>query len=204
MTAAYLELTELGSLSAWVNARRTQEVSAIQNLIELNNAIPVTAVYEQNHQVVNEAALTLLLNGQAPDRAALAELDAIAQQCPTSGGDAVYEARSLVLHYTGKMYNNEDCLSVDKRAVAPPKSSGSETAVLYPNPTTGWLNITGAGPDAANARVVNMLGQLAGVYPISNGGIDLSKVKEGVYTIQICTLGGDVLETKSVSILQQR
>ncbi|MBK9336470.1 MAG: hypothetical protein IPM98_07720 [Lewinellaceae bacterium] len=83
----------------------------IQSLLAQNAAISTAITPADNHKTVNAIVFGLLLNDslQTGD---LATLEAIAGMCPLEGGDAVYEARAIVVHTTGASYDDTDLCAV--------------------------------------------------------------------------------------------
>ncbi|UPL50142.1 T9SS type A sorting domain-containing protein [Hymenobacter sublimis] len=78
------------------------------------------------------------------------------------------------------------------RQVLPVRSASLPVVALYPNPTTGRLQVDlPAGP--ATIRVLSVLGQELRVYSVPGGRsaqLDLSAYPSGLYLIQISTAGG--------------
>ncbi|MBX2928393.1 MAG: T9SS type A sorting domain-containing protein [Saprospiraceae bacterium] len=123
----------------------------------LNAAIPATAVYEINEKSVNELYIAWVETGEfTPTQKG--ELADIAFQCPWSGGDAVFFARSLyALIDPDAGYDDELLCSVGGQYRALPTQTRTLEAgfEIYPNPAGDYVVIRTAGiEDNARASVV--------------------------------------------------
>ncbi|WP_188556615.1 S8 family peptidase [Hymenobacter glacieicola] len=89
-----------------------------------------------------------------------------------------------------------DAASSRYRLVLPVRSASLLGVALYPNPTTGRLQVDlPLGP--ATIRVLSVLGQELRVYPVPGGRsaqLDLSAYPAGVYLIQISTASGTITQ----------
>ncbi len=106
----------------------------------LNAAIPATAVYEINEKSVNALYIAWVETGEfTPTQKG--ELADIAFQCPLSGGDAVFFARSLyALIDPDARYDDELLCSVGGQYRALPKAETEEPGFdVYPNPANDHL-----------------------------------------------------------------
>ena len=126
-------------------------------------------------------------------------LENIALECPYEAGPAVYEARNLLMRYTGKSYYNS-CEGYTS-TVASAKTSKrikfndedetkvEESISIYPNPVKDELNINIQlqEDEVAEWTLQNIKGQLiqSGSLKSKNNPIDLSHLSQGIYFIQI-------------------
>jgi len=177
---------KLGEDSQYKQGLTQARQQKIQNLLALNAAVATTQLIDANHKTVNGIVLNLLtsdslLAGQ------LTTLTAIAGQCPMEGGDAVYEARSIVTYYTGAGFNDSQlCANANNREAKPEQDqlAQMEEIVLYPNPTSGHLFWSGTTGTIA-LRVFNSLGLLQMEQKNAENFLDISSLPNGFYTIQL-------------------
>ena len=164
-----------------------------QNIIEIGGLTsglhPVTGI------MLHLLASDSLLTGD------LAILIAIAGQCPLEGGDAVYEARSIVAYYTVAGFDDSQlCAGANNRASEPEQSSLAKTledVVLYPNPTTGqlyWSGTTGL----VTLRIFNTLGVLQLERQSANNYLDVSTLPDGIYTLQLLAADNTLLANRKL------
>lgn len=174
-----------------INTLRTARQLQIQNLRQLNNAVTPDQQPATNHKTVNNIVFNLMATDHITD-AEIATLQTVANQCPLAGGDAVYEARALVQHFTGIQYDDTQlCQNAhDRRNPEQSNSSEASNFVVYPNPTSGQINWTPfAGNETCTIRLINALGQVILEKQSSNAYLDVQQVPEGMYVIQIVTQG---------------
>jgi len=184
-----------------VAARQTQ----IQSLLTLNAAISVSLTPAVNHKTVNTIVLNFLLSDTLAN-GNLTTLESIAEQCPLEGGDAVYEARAIVSYYTGADFNDAElCEEAQERQQQPDITSKPNAAIpvlLYPNPTTGQIFWSGTGDQVVVLRVFNTIGQIQLEQTASGNNVDLSRLPDGLYTLQIFTADYTLLATQKIQIVK--
>ncbi|MBL7794742.1 MAG: hypothetical protein JNK77_20570, partial [Saprospiraceae bacterium] len=149
-----LELIEL-NLQAVVNQRDSlesgwaaQRQSAINGLIAINSGITATSLPAVNKKELLTVALDMLAAGRAmPNAGQKQALESIAAWCPAEGGEAIYQAYSL-LH---RFYYPTTCReALENRSQAPQQEEKPIEIVisLYPNPNRGELTLV-LGPSSA-------------------------------------------------------
>ncbi len=115
----------------------------IENTIDENRDIPLNEEYEYNEYFVNDIYLNTVASGeyQFTDEQK-EELLLIAEQCPYSGGPAVYNARSLyhLVDPTADWDDDALCLyyGIQPRLKNPNQNLNQ---TLFPNPTTGKITV---------------------------------------------------------------
>ena len=129
-----------------------------------NGLLPSLKLYEYNEKIVNAIYLTTLSKGT--DTFTVSQkytLENIANQCPLSGGEGVYLARSLVRLY-------DDSTDYDDKALCFAQGISyrqvNNSTVLdkgikfYPNPTTNMLTIESEKSDNQICKLylINPLG----------------------------------------------
>lgn len=98
---------------------------------------------------------------------------------------------------------SQSCFTVNSRVASVATCSGlvdvdedtAEEFSIYPNPTTGELNISGG--DFVKARVTNLAGQ-SFEYNISGNSLNVSNLANGLYIIDLESASGAVTKSKFI------
>ncbi len=108
-----------------------------------NTGISSTNTLEANQKTVNSLLLKTLITPETElSKTELASLTEIATQCPLSGGNAVYQARNLLMRIKHEALAFADNCSSEKKPVQeiePTVLSG--VFKLYPNPNNGIMTL---------------------------------------------------------------
>jgi len=138
-------------------------------------------------------------------------LEQLAIKCPQYDGEAVYQARSLLMYYFGKSYNS----ICDMQNIQPSGSRLSNVtdtdssplgrsggASVYPNPTTKDITVTytkGDDAEAAVFEVYNMVGELILNQTLNENitKLSLSDLSSGIY-IYFIKQDGITLQTNKL------
>lgn len=128
------------------------------------------------------------LKGDSLNQIDVSKLTQIANMCPLEGGDAVYGARGMLdVHLLTDISYNDHQLC----AVQIPRSSSIKEIehTLYPNPSTGLINITNAQSireiviiDAYN-RILRNVSQ--SISDKSEYSLNLVELSSGIYYIKL-------------------
>ena len=128
--------TSIGSMHGVENACEQGNVSVASSS---NGNISGISLPEYNQHLFNTICInTLMLGIDTLTSAQMADVTAIANQCPNEGGDVVWQARAMlnwVLH-TSQDYS-DTCSETSSRL----QSTTGDAATVYPNPTSGDLTI---------------------------------------------------------------
>ncbi|MCO6492506.1 MAG: hypothetical protein J5I98_29080 [Phaeodactylibacter sp.] len=162
-----------------------------------NNAISASEVFEINEQEVNALFLeTVAVGIDSFTETQTTDLWAIANQCPLSGGDAVFKARSLysLIDPLVKYEDEERCGSEpEERPSFVYQPEGASSFQLIPNPAKDELAIRLHKPlDKGEYLVIyNSRGQVQREVPLEAGKLylllDTSPLPLGIY---YCTVRG--------------
>jgi hypothetical protein len=172
----------------------------IANLATLNAAVSPSIKPDINHQAVNAIFLELLA-ADSLSSTNLALLLDIAGQCPLEGGDAVYEARSIVAQHYGQEFDDRTlCLQAGQREQQKLVSdfSSASDITFYPNPSSGSLYWTNTGAEPVLLRLYNPLGQLLLSQESADGFVSIAQFLPGIYTAQLVSNNGKVLTATQV------
>ena len=202
-TAIQQHITSGTQYETYQQGLTTARQQKIQTLLTFNAGTSTGPTIEANHKTVNQIVLQMLLVDSLAS-GNLSTLTAIAAQCPLSGGDAVYEARSIVSRLTGQEYDDV-ALCGSQRPGAGGRAETSEIpaeVLVFPNPTTGYVSWLGIPEGKITVRVFNTLGQLQLESISENNAIDLSALNQGVYRFQILSAEQKILFNGSISLLK--
>ncbi len=170
------------------------------SVISSNSSIAVTEQYEQN----GKALLDLFLKTEAKNLPATlaqkAQVLAIAQQCPETGGFSTYWARAWYFAATGKLVVPQSCMSVGERNEEAGKQEGHITFVgqfqMAPNPAQDFVTVTfDPLSDWENASIV--LWDAAGLVRLSQNiehgaketELSIQALPNGIYWVSFKTDG---------------
>ncbi|MBX2926390.1 MAG: T9SS type A sorting domain-containing protein [Saprospiraceae bacterium] len=173
--------------------------SEAEKLRSRNDSIVVATDYEYNEKAVNDIYLSRLAElSFVPDSSEVALLESIAEQCPFTGGNAVYRARALLMLLTGEAAVYDDslaCLPV-QALTAPPDIAISQAIhptrelKIYPNPTQGEVDIiwNEAVEQSGRIAIFDLFGrQIQQVQvPVGSMGQNLSlrHLPKGLYVVR--------------------
>lgn len=112
------------------------------NLLNDNSNISTVTIFETNEQVVNDIYLQTVPYGISEFSATeQSDLSAIANQCPIEGGDAVMQARSLLLSFVDEtLVFDDETLCTNTQAQGSPQVYGLNNEYteveysIFPNP----------------------------------------------------------------------
>ncbi|MCW5921333.1 MAG: T9SS type A sorting domain-containing protein [Saprospiraceae bacterium] len=166
--------------------------SAAASLLSQNNGLTGSAAYQANEKAVNEIFLQTVAIGNYDFTAAqIASLEAIAELCPLSDGEAVLRARAM-LNLLERNPNNYDdfvnCYGGERsdntrRKTTPP----GQSLKLFPNPVQDVFTVEYNGLSDSGQRLAlfNVFGQavMAINLPESHGRVlvTTSNLPAGVY-----------------------
>jgi hypothetical protein len=165
----------------------------LQGLIEQNNNIKCNEVYECNEQTINRIYLNTFLNSGNLNfnEADKKTIDDIASQCPLTGGDVVFKARTLQNFYTQVYYNNQDLCNTkpaSKLKQVHAKEGGNK---IFPNPTDDNVVVSLAHPAKKDTELFlyDLTGKevLHQVFPEGDSQMQviLELVPQGIYICQV-------------------
>jgi hypothetical protein len=190
-------------------ANVNDNVSLLNNAQSINNTIANSCLIEQNQIWLNNLYIRLQTN--MPDSTELFMLEQLAIKCPQYDGEAVYQARSLLMNYTFKSYNSicdQDNPVVhggvgNRMAQVMPLAIGKTNEVsLYPNPTAKDITveyIKGEDAEAATLTIYNMVGELLISKTLQDAKttITIDELSSGIY-LYFIKQGNQTLKTNKL------
>lgn len=187
----------------------TGSVSVLNTARTLNNSIANTGNMVYNKQTLNATYMNML--SAEPDSTTLANLRDLAVKCPNLDGDAVFQARGILMYYDKQLYTSfcesdfttttNHRLGNTDNAVAPQET---KELIVYPNPTNRDITIEytkGDDNEAAELIVFNQLGELVLTKTLTDNKTTLSleQLNSGIYFYTIKQQGA-ILKTSKLVI----
>jgi len=186
----------------------TARMNGVANLLGQNNALSGTAIYQINEKTVNDIFIQSILNGHPSLTATQRSvLEAIAIQCPLSGGEAVLRARAIMvaLGSLPMAYDDEKICFAQQRLGVEDRGNHTNhpTGVwVYPNPAHDLLNIAwyDSGETAPKLEVFDAYGRaVRSVNLAGNAGstqLDISQLPAGIYVYHVYLSGAASFSNK--------
>lgn len=191
--------TAFEEISTWVAASYPLRTADVQSLLTENAAFGSEHIAAANQQAVNEYYLQTLAVGLSVLPPTLEnKLKDIAEQCPYSGGHAVYRAQSILKIYD-KAFAENDCgiqalmgttqRTDEIRLEATEKAKLSEVSevIVFPNPSRGVLTVVLPNSEQGwQINLLNLQGQpvRSSIQAAIKCTLDYSGVPPGVYLLQ--------------------
>lgn len=182
-----------------IELSRQNRHSGAQNLAtELSN-IEAGKSWEINEKTVLGIYLGTVAMDVIPDAVQLNSLYEVAVQCPETGGNIVYFAKSLWESFTEQEVATSNCDTEQNKAGSDRgKFTTSDNGLmmeLYPNPTNDFLNLLINENQTVNRwEIFNMFGQLISSQSGAFTGtvrISVSGLPDGVYQIKVISTNGN-------------
>jgi hypothetical protein len=170
---------------------RTNGMSA---LLTQNAAITTQAVYEINERFFNDALFRYLERGSTHlTSTELQRLQAIAAQCPLSGGWPVFKARALLYVVTGQQGNYANSCAPQQALIQSPGTTvkRNEQIQLYPNPARQEVMVQWEVPleNMGQLLLFDTYGRLLQRSPLQAGTssyrLPLQTVEAGLYVLRL-------------------
>lgn len=162
----------------------------------VNAGLSTTPDFEKNEQTVNSVYLSWVEKGlRNLSGAEKAELEAVALQCPFTGGNAVFRARAMLSAVTGTIvsYDDSTACAGNEAFLAPPASGlvpyHEQELQAFPNPTKNTVTITWATPitQAGNIRLFDLYGRQIEVVALATGDLshtmNMRNLPTGIYAL---------------------
>jgi Secretion system C-terminal sorting domain len=190
-------------LGAEESVTEYSEAGNFSMALSTNAVINATLAMESNAKEVNGIYNSWAASG-AGDLSAqqVSSLEAIAVQCPSEGGYAVYQARTMLCLAGNCGDYVTDCnIPAFKMADEPEGVEPIEIAVrLFPNPANEAVTLVGEMPEGAALSMVNLMGSIVNEMPYVDGlEVNTRELPAGLYFIRI-SLNGRVLAVEKLMI----
>jgi Secretion system C-terminal sorting domain/PKD domain len=169
-------------------------ISQVATAQVANNIITPLNVVEQSQQQFNALYLLYLAQVKKINPSQMMSLEAIALQCPTDYGTAVYQARTLLFDIKKQNYLSP-CEKIVFNAPSNMRinnADGNEVAVnqilVYPNPASSLVFVDVKGYANISISLFNLIGELVLNTELNNGQhFDASNLASGAYIYKVYT-----------------
>jgi Secretion system C-terminal sorting domain len=194
------------SVSVWKKAE-------LEKLASINKRISTFNTLEDNQKQVNQIKIeTTLTDATALTASQIEALESVAGQCPLSGGDAVFEARSLLSMAKDVYYDDEKLCKSQSQLVEDVTISKTKRPLsisglsVSPNPANNVISVSfeGKTEDKGQVMIMNSVGKTLKVNTVNANqvySIDVSDMPNGLYTVLI-KVEGIATKTTQVSIVK--
>jgi hypothetical protein len=158
----------------------------------LDNGIVPSDLIENNQVRINNLYYNTI--GSGADEITTAQADSILEiaiQCPLLGGNAVYEARALYLHYDADHDYNDELTCLQAGIVMRKKQvlKYGIAATVFPNPAKEKLLVNYNIINDGHLKIISSIGKPIKELPLDSNSstieIDITKFESGIYFIQI-------------------
>lgn len=180
------------NLNKIIGDHNSKFISRIPDINSQNSLLPDTAEYESNEKVVNSILLNSIIQGLDLTISQKQIVSDIADQCPLTGGMAVYLARSIVNTFKDTLYSDfGKCIQNAKSVNLPTQVDTTLSFNFFPNPASKSITIESNGKQDGFAvlRVYDLGGKLVNSSSIQMNqkftDIDVAELRNGIYTISV-------------------
>ncbi len=219
------QLTEDNNLNNFHNAHLNHTIGKLAKVNDkilqgnftaanaINNSITPANILEQNQQTINEL---ILKSAMQPDYIYTSGdssiLMSIATQCPLAGGNAVYQARNLLMSVASNVIEFEDnCIDGNSRmGIIDTASNNMDNGLickLYPNPNDGNMIFEYSLQSESTGMFVlyDITGRILNKYSLTEGINNQLKISEvallnGIYYYSVIVNDKIQLNSKFVII----
>ena len=170
----------------------TDERNMVAEQIKQQNEIIAAAAETRllNEKIINSIYLSTAARGDFDfDVESLQQISDIANQCPITGGQAVYVARSLYETIEPTIYDDEaicQAIGISQKTEEPICATDFD---IVPNPSKGIVSFVLNKPQDATILIYDALGRQVAQYKLNNESsittFDLSYLASGIYFIQL-------------------
>ncbi len=164
-----------------------------ENLKASESILPNTP-FEENQKLIEQIKLNKMLKNQKDySNEDMMVIKQIAEQCPYTGGTAVFEARSIYAIYNPEVYFNDMSICNGKSEADAHLPSGVPSVYfnVYPNPASGQVKLN---YDLSDYSIIlfdiyDLTGRLVLQYSLNSGSnyttADLSYLENGMYNYSV-------------------
>jgi|GEM_PF-1847832 len=180
-----------------------------------NNSVSPINIVETNWQNVNAVVFkqALSITPYLLTTSDVNSLNAVAIQCPITGGAKVWKARAMLNTYYGRVLDySGDCHSntgVHNRLAnttgITATTEETQTVTVYPNPNNGKMMFEYSIKDDASLEIMDLNGRLVGTYnlPAESNQLEIinNQLYNGVYMYRV-TSNGNVIKIGRIVVMQ--
>ena len=214
LTTSYTEMlkdsiNELQTaISSIIVTHHNVAINDIEHLVGQTDSLIVNEQWEINQQIVDRiyyATLASEIDEFTPEQ--VSGLEDIVWQCPYTGGEAVYFARSLYAIINDAVAYNDDSLCLLQNVIwRQINTINTQTPIIniYPIPAKNILNIDTdvCKEQGGYLEIFNLLGEKVAFKPLEGDkthyDIDISYLIAGVYYCKLSVKGGIITTHKII------
>jgi Secretion system C-terminal sorting domain len=180
--------------------------SAIQQAKLQNLQVNATVLPATNQKVVNSIILELV-GGDYYNLSSsqINQLQAIANQCPMEGGDAVYEARSILRKASPNSTYNDGIICGGASPRATKEDISKYEATIYPNPASEAVKVSFNGLHPTSLELYDVMGKKVLTSKVNEHSteeiINTSQLLGGIYQL-ILYEGKSKLQTIKMIVIR--
>jgi hypothetical protein len=192
-----------GNLRAAVQKEQQETLSLIE---AANQNAPADSLYEANEQAFNTLAIKAAASIDSLSGSELSALFSLANQCPLSGGDAVFRARSLYRLADPTHRFDNAALCQPNAALRAPEAAAPLDFKLFPNPTSGLtvLEFSTSIAGSVNVTLYSLQGQPVLQQTAGEGAqhilLETAALPDGTYFCRVTGVDGSTGVKKLVKL----
>ena len=212
VTQLKLVQENMTTLQTALNNANEAELNA---LLATNGAAPSVEIFEQNEKLFNSIYYVTTAKGNYDFTAQQRDdLLAIAGQCPYSGGDAVFKARTVCALFDETVYDDRSLCAaqgvlwrIKKPKAAILAESNALQVRVYPNPTASQTTVfVGNTHTDLQLTLNDALGRTLAVLPIvatvSQIAVPLDATPAGLYVLTLRDNAGNTVYQQKVNVIK--
>ncbi|HRW74278.1 MAG: T9SS type A sorting domain-containing protein [Lewinellaceae bacterium] len=180
--------TDFAAWKVLADSARNIIFDRLEDALDDNDSLTPETTWGENEQAVIHIGLSWLTgNRDTLSTSEIADLEEIASQCPTDGGDAVWTARSLLLGVGNYAWDDAEACQEAQQQYSDKGVPVTTDCTLVPNPATESITIWCTLPAGSSLVVSDLFGrQLVSQSFTGNGQrITTSHLNSGSYIIRI-------------------
>lgn len=191
--------SQLNSLTTVTNSQRLLNINMkqqrVNEMIQIraqNESIITNTLPAENQKVINKILSEMFINDNfVLNNNNILTIQSIANQCPLEGGDAVYEARSIISYSNPTMNydDNNKCTVSSQRSDNKNLDPLLNKAQVFPNPANDKVNLILNDVKATRYIIFDLAGKEITTQNLSSDetvkNIEVSSLKSGMYILSL-------------------
>lgn len=177
--------------AAWkifADSARSIIFDRLEDALDVNDGLSPESTWAENEQAVTHIGLSWLTGNQDTlSTSEIGDLEDIAAQCPTEGGDAVWTARSLLLGVGEYIWDDAESCQQAEQQYSDKGVPITTECTLTPNPAIESITIWCTLPAGSTLVVSDIYGRRVVAQPFYGNGqtLSTSQLTSGTYILRI-------------------